>query len=94
MGKRLVDVKSEMIFMQDGARVHMAPETSKWLRENEIQFWGKEVWPLNSPDLNPIENVWVILEELLISEKGEHRTLAQLEKSLLEAWKKIRLETL
>ena len=94
VGRRLVDVKSEMIFMQDGARAHTAAATSEWLRENEIQFWDKEVWPPNSPDLNPIENVWAILEDLMISDKGEPRTLAQLEKSLVESWNKIKLETL
>ena len=94
VGRRLVDVKSEMIFMQDGARAHTAAATSEWLQENEIQFWGKEVWPPNSPDLNPKENVWAILEEVMVSDKGEPRTLAQLEKSLVDSWKKIRLETL
>ena len=83
-----------MIFMQDGARAHTAAATSEWLRESEIQLLGKEVWPPNSPDLNPIENVWAILEDLMISDKGEPRTLAQLEKSLVESWNKIKLETL
>ena len=83
-----------MIFMQDGARAHTAAATSEWLWESEIQLLGKEVWPPNSPDLNPIENVWAILEDLMISDKGEPRTLAQLEKSLVESWNKIKLETL
>ena len=61
VGRRLVDVKSEMIFMQDGARAHTAAATSEWLRENEVQFLGKEVWHPNSPDLKPIENVWLYL---------------------------------
>ena len=65
--------------MQDGARAHTAAATSEWLRENEVEFWGKEVWPPNSPDLNPIENVWAILEQLMIADKGQPKTLAQLE---------------
>lgn len=26
-------------------------------------YWDKVFWPGNSPDLNPVENVWSIMEE-------------------------------
>lgn len=84
-------MKSEM--MQDGAKAHTAAATSTWLRDKEIHIWGKEVWLPNSPDLNPVENIWYFLEELMRSEKGVPRTLEQLQKSLVEFWNKIRLET-
>ena len=94
MGRKLPLPKSEMVFMQDGAKAHTAAATSQWLQDQEVEFWSKEVWPPNSPDLNPIENVWPILEELVVSEKGEHCSLGQLEKSFEDSWKKIKLETL
>ena len=55
---------------------------------------GKGVWPANSQDLNPIENLWSILEEELKSEKKTPHDLASLEKSLQAAWSRIKAGTL
>ena len=48
----------------------------------------------NSPDLNTIENLWSILEETMKSEKDQPKNIADLEKLLQGAWKKIKLDTL
>lgn len=42
-------------FQQDGAPAHTAGITQTWLSANTPDFWGKEVWPPNSPDLNPLD---------------------------------------
>ena len=47
------------VFQQDGAPVHNAQVTQTWLTSNLPDFWGKEVWPLSSPDSNPLDYyVW------------------------------------
>ena len=56
------DTVGDPIFQQDGAKIHSARDTMAWFAGNNIQVME---WPLNSPDLNPIENCWKRLKEKL-----------------------------
>ena len=62
--KLLPDMSTD-IFQQDGAPAHTSKVAIKWLENNLNSFWGKGVWPRNSPDLLPIENLWAIVQEEL-----------------------------
>ena len=55
--RKLLPDMSTDIFQQDGAPVHTFKVAIKWLENNLNSFWGKGVWPGNSPDLLPIENL-------------------------------------
>ena len=53
------------IFMHDGAPCHRIRVVKKFLGEKNIRQLD---WPVNSPDLNPIENLWMLLKNK-VSEK-------------------------
>ncbi len=44
-------------------------------------------WPSNSPDLNPIENLWAIVKRNV--ELRQPKNLSELERFLEEEWKNI-----
>ena len=55
-----MEIQGCTIFQQDGAPAHKAKKVSVWLREHGITLLD---WPGNSPDLNPIENLWVLMKK-------------------------------
>jgi len=52
------------IFQQDSAPAHRARDTIKLLRHETPDFIGPNVWPANSPDLNPVDyRIWGLIQE-------------------------------
>ena len=89
----MLEKMSNFIFMQDGAPAHTAKATQQWCQENLQSFWKKADWPGNSPDLNPIENLWAIVKER-VNEKGQINNRKELIQTLKLAWETISPEIL
>ena len=64
--------------MEDGAPAHCAATTKQWHTQHGVKLFGG--WLGNSPDLNPIESLWLQMKQL---QSKERATLATgLKKSL------------
>ncbi len=50
---------ADFIFQQDLAPAHTAKGTKSWFNNHGVIVLD---WPANSPDLNPIENIWGIVK--------------------------------
>ena len=65
------------VLQQDEARPHTSKKTLEFFQENSIQ---KMQWPVNSPDLSPIEKLWSIMKTHI--EKVSPATLGELKLSI------------
>ncbi|VDO86688.1 unnamed protein product [Heligmosomoides polygyrus] len=75
-------------FQQNWAPAHGAGKTLEWCEANLPDLWTKEVWPSNSPDLNPMDfTFWSILEQKACSFR--HSALDSLKRALEKAWDKL-----
>ena len=49
-------------FMQSNSLKYTSLYTKQWIDDNEVNWWKT---PAESPDLNPIENLWHELKEYI-----------------------------
>ena len=69
-------------FMQDNDPKHTSRHTRNYMEDRNINWWRT---PPESPDLNPIENLWHELKEYLRREVKPH-TKEQLIDGIVEFW--------
>jgi hypothetical protein len=61
-------------FKQDGASPHKDHHTKAWRKDNFWDFWRASRWPLNSPDLNPLDySIWYEICSQMNWDKVTHK---------------------
>jgi transposase len=73
--------------MEDNASIHKLKLTRATHAEHDM--WIME-WLANSPDLNPIENIWRVLKMRLA--KRWPKTADEVEQFLIEEWEKLTMD--
>jgi len=73
------------IFQQDSAAAHRARDTVDFLRRSTPQFIIPDLWPPNSPDLNPVDyKIWGVMQDRVY--KTAIRGLNDLKRRLIAEW--------
>lgn len=89
--KELEESDCPMIFMQDNASCHTAACVTRFFEENGIE---RLVWPPQSPDINPIENLWAIIKARLKKQGRIPKNRNELIDQVFAIWNDIDLEIL
>ena len=82
--QKLFSSNRHMMFVQDRLPAHAAKATQAWCKKNLPNFIEKTCWPPNSPDINPVENLWSIMDEVVYKDPT-HKTMKDLKKWLKQA---------
>lgn len=78
---------NEFIFQQDGAPAHTAHQTQQLLHTKCPAFIGKDEWPPNSPDLNPLDYcVWGIMLDRYNQLSAKPKSCSELKIALQGIW--------
>ncbi len=75
-------------FQQDNTQCYKAKIISDWFLEHDNEFTLLK-WPPQSPDLNPMEHLWDVLEREICIMDVQLTNLQQLQDAIMSIWTKI-----
>ena len=74
--------------MEDNARPRCARVVEEYIQQETIVRMD---WPACSPDLNPIEHVWNMLQVAILRRPVQPTTLVELTNVLIEEWNNLKM---
>jgi hypothetical protein len=84
----------DFVYQQDSARSHTARETIALLEQEAPNFIVPNLWPANSPDLNPCDyRLWAHMQQKVYA-NGHPANLQELRNRLITEWEAIPLQTI
>ena len=81
---RKLKLGRKWVFQMDNDPKHASKVAAKWLKDNKVKVLE---WPSQSPDLNPLENLWAELKKCVRARRPTN--LTQLHQFCQEEWVKI-----
>ena len=84
------DHPHDLTLMEDGAPIHRSKFTQQWRMAYGIK---KLDWPPNSPDLNPIENLWKLVKNLL-RHHNRPRNKQEMVQTIEAVWNEVSMDQL
>ncbi len=83
-----VNLSSDGYFQQYNAPCHKAQIISDWFLKHDNEFTLLK-WLSQSPDLNPIEHLWDVVEREILIMDVQPTNLQQLRDAIMSIWTKI-----
>lgn len=82
--------RPEVMFQQDGAPCHRGQYTTWWLQTHGVDVLS---WVRQSPDLNPIEHLWDLVDRNVRKLKRLPKNVEELKAAIMDEWSAIGVET-